>query len=398
MKEFFLITQVFYPDEVSTANLFTNLCEELSKDNEIRVKVWSAQPSYSSNKRQARTLNYNNIEIGYIPSTSFKKNNLIGRLINYLTFTLSVVFNLLFSKSKTPVFTHTTPPSLGIIIAFICKLKKRPFNYVLLDIFPDGLIRLGKLNAKNFLVRFWRKIHKLALKRCNNIIVIGRDMERWLLNFLPDVSQKVIYVPIWQDANLIKPKQFDQNNFVSKYALNNKFVVQYSGNMGMWNDMESLGKLSNNEVEGIIFMFIGGGMRKKELINAIDDPNDSNIMFFPFLSNEEYAESVTACNVALISLHKSLEGMAVPSKIMGIMAAGIPILAMVPKESEIAYIINESKCGIYVEPDNINLAWDAILRLKQDEELRVEMGKNGRKAFENNYTTKIIAEHYKKLI
>lgn len=398
MKEFFLVTQVFYPDEVSTANLFTNLCEELAKDKDIKVKVWSAQPSYSSNQRQPRTLNYNNIEIRYLPSTSFNKHNIVGRLINYLTYTLSVVVKLLWSKSKTPVFTHTTPPSLGIIMAFICKLKKRSFNYVLLDIFPDGLIRLGKLNAKNIFVRFWRKIHKLALKKCHKIIVIGRDMEKWVLNFIPDVSQKVIYIPIWQDANLIKPKQYSQNKFVHKYGLRDKFVVQYSGNMGMWNDMKFIGNAVNEKVEGLKFLFIGGGMRKGELVESINKDNLENVIMIPFLSNIEYSESATACHIALVSLARDLEGMAVPSKIMGIMAAGIAVIGIVPNESEVANIINEERCGLVVEPGDQKSFINAVLKLKENEDLRKQMGINGRKAFVRKYSTSIIANQYKLLI
>ena len=395
---FFLITQVFYPDEVSTANLFTNLCSELAKDKEVKVKVWSAHPSYSSTERQSKRLLYKNIAINYLPSTNFKKDFLVGRLLNYLTFSLSIFFKLLLSKEKFPVFTHTTPPSLGIMIALICKLKKRPFNYILLDIFPDGLVRLNKLSINNVLIQFWRKIHKIALNQCYQIIVIGRDMEKWVKQFTPEVSEKIKYIPIWQDVNLIKPIEYQLNNFVIKNKLENKFVVQYSGNMGLWNDMESLAKMINVNKEDIHFMFIGGGMRKNELIETLNNPNADNISFLPFLSNAIYSESVSACHIAIVSLRKGLEGMAVPSKIIGIMAAGIPVIAMVPKESEISYIVEEEACGIVVEPGNINDLLNAILKLKNDFKLRLLMGNNGRMAFEKKYTTAVVCKIYKSLL
>lgn len=398
MKEFFLISQVFYPDEVSTANLFTKLCSIIAENEKVNVKVWCAQPSYSCEERQAKHLIYNNIEITFLTSTNFRKNLLIGRLINYLTFTISVVLRLLFTKDKTPVFTHTTPPSLGIIIAFICKWKKRKFNYVLLDIFPDGLVRLGKLKAENVMVRAWRMIHHKALQRCNYIIVIGRDMRSWLVKFAPDVADKIKYIPIWQDDELIKPKEFKTNLFVIKNGLENKFIVQYSGNMGLWNDMKSLGQLANQEIDDSVFMFLGGGMRKEELMQGIGENQKGNVLLYPFLSNNDYSDSVSACHVAIISMQKNLEGMAVPSKVMGIMAAGIPILAMVPKESEITYIINEEGCGIQVNPGDIEAMSNAIIRLQKNESLRIIMGEKGRKAFEKKYTAKHIAKKYISLI
>ena len=394
---FFLISQVFYPDTVSTANLFTNLCSYLAEDN-VGVKVWCAQPSYSCLKRQPKHIIHNKISISFLTSTNFKKDILLGRLINYLTFTISVVLKLFFTKDKTPVFTHTTPPSLGIILAFICKIKKRKFNYVLLDIFPDGLVRLGKIRSNSLLVRLWRALHRAALKRCNHIIVIGRDMKKWLLEFCPEVSEKVHYIPIWQDEKLIQPNDYNSNPFVIQNKLEEKFIVQYSGNMGLWNDMKTFGEVINRKLNDVVFMFIGGGMRKKELLGSIHEPDSENVLFFPFLSNSDYSNSVTACHVALVSLQEGLEGMAVPSKIIGIMAAGIPVIAIVPEESEIAYVVKEDNCGMVVKPGDTDSLKNVILELKANNTLRKQMALNGRLAFEKKYSTRIVAKQYYSII
>src|SRR5450759_4345331 len=103
-KKFLLISQVFYPDQVSTANLFTNLCSVLAEDK-IEVEVWSAHPSYTELKRQPANLLYKGIKIHYLPSTNFHKNSLPGRLFNILTFTVSAALKILFSSDKTPVWT-----------------------------------------------------------------------------------------------------------------------------------------------------------------------------------------------------------------------------------------------------------------------------------------------------
>lgn len=398
LKKFFLISQVFYPDEVSTANLFTKLSAKIAEDTNFVVDVWCAQPSYSCLERQPKHIVYKNINITFLSSTNFKKDYFFGRLMNYLTFTISVVFKLLFTKEKTPVFTHTTPPSLGIIISMICKLKKRKFIYVLLDIFPDGLVRLGKFKDKSLLVKIWKKINRRTFKRCHQIVVIGRDMKKWLLDFYPGAQDKVQYIPVWQDETLIQPVEFEQNPFVKEHQLNEKFVVQYSGNMGLWNDMETLGKAAGLPWDDVIFMFVGGGMRKKELLNAFEKPIPDHVLFFPFLSNDEYANAVSACHIALISLQKGLEGMAVPSKIIGIMAAAIPVIAVVPEQSEIATIVNEENCGLVVSPGDVIALKEAIETLKNNQELRKQMAQNGRLAFENKYTTAIVANKYKELI
>lgn len=388
-----LITQVFYPDEVSTASLFTNLCSVLA-DKSVEVEVWCAHPSYTHTEKQSRKLVYNGINITFLSSTNFKKTFFAGRVINYLSFTFSVLLKLLFSKDKTPVLTHTTPPSLGIVLSFICSVKKRKFIYVLLDIFPEGLIRLGKLSRGNILVRLWRYLFMSSLKRCDKTIVIGRDMQKWVEGVTGKNFDKPEYIPLWQDDELISPSDYTSNELVREYGLQKKFVVQYSGNMGLWNDMKVIGNAVKSKPEDVVFMFVGGGMRKKELMDSFFIEEQKNVIMLPFQPNKDIRNTLTACHAGLVSLHAGLEGMAVPSKIYGIMAAGIPVIALVPGESEIAYIVREENCGIVVDQDDKNGLINAISLLRSDEKARCIMGQNGREAFEKKYTAKRVAEKY----
>ena len=139
-------------------------------------------------------------------------------------------------------------------------------------------------------------------------------------------------------------------------------------------------------------------MRKKELLDSFGDEMPANIMFLPFQSRKNLGDVLTACHVALISLAGSLEGMAVPSKIYGIMAAGIPVVANVPRNSEIAFIVEEEHCGLVVEPGDIEKLTKAIQFLKNNPEKRAIMGKNAREAFEKKYSVMIIAQKYRLLL
>ncbi len=397
-KKILLISQVFYPDEVAVANLFTRLCVILTENEGFGIEVWSAQPSYTCLECQPRYRKYMGIDIFYLPSTNFHKDKRIGRMMNVLTFSFSVLARLLFSAGRQTVITHTVPPILAIFISFVCRLKRIRFIYVLLDVFPDGLIRLNRLSDKNMLVALWRRLHLQAFKIASGIVVIGRDMEEWLLSVYPGGKDKIRYIPLWQDDDLIKPVPFDENPFVIRLKLQGRFIVQYSGNMGLWNDMKTIGAAVNMKPENVFFVFIGGGMRRKELVDELSGTNSENALLIPFLPNNEYAYSVSACHAALVSFRDGLEGMAVPSKIIGIMAAGVPVIAIVPGKSEIARIINKENCGFVVSPGDAGGIIDAIEKLKADEGLRRLMGGNGRKAFERKYTVRIVAEKYMRLI
>jgi colanic acid biosynthesis glycosyl transferase WcaI len=396
-EKILLITQVFYPDEVSTANLFTNLCSVLVEEH-VDVEVWCSQPSYTVLKKQPKSIILHGIKIFFLPSTNYKKTNLLGRLTNYFSFTISVVLKLIFSREKTPVFTHTTPPTLGIIISFICSFKKRKFVYVLLDIFPEGLVRLGNMSKKNVFVRFWQYLFIISLKKSEKIIVIGRDMKKWTEDIYPQAGNKTEYIPLWQDEKLIFPQDYSRNTFVIENKLTDKFVIQYSGNMGLWNEMSTMGKAVRENLKDVVFLFVGGGMRKKELLEAISEENIKNVMILPFQPNDSFNTILSACHVGLVTMRDNLEGMAVPSKIYGIMAAGKPIIALVPLNSEIAYIVTEENCGFVVKPGDVEEFIRVICLLKKDENLRIRMGQNSRMAFEEKYSTRKIAGRYKLLI
>lgn len=397
MKKLFLISQVFYPDEVSTAGLFTNLCSLLTERG-YNVEVWAAQPAYSVRNRQPKSMIYSGISISYLPSTNFPKTNIFGRISNTLTFTASVCIKMLFSKDKTAVFTHTTPPLLGIVLSFICTIKKRKFVYILLDIFPEGLVRLGKASNKNPLIRLWQMLFVASLNRSEKIVVLGRDMKEWILKITPSSGEKVNYIPVWQNDTLVSPMDFSSNELVREHNLQHKFVVQYSGNMGLWNEMKTIGMAVRMNLEEVVFMFVGGGIRKKELFDNFIIEEQLNVIELPFQPESRLRSVLTACHVGLVTMKRGLEGIAVPCKIFGILAAGIPVIALVPEESEIAMIIREENCGIVVDPSDLDGLHKAIIKLKNDEQLRVIMGTNGRNAFTRKYSLNVIAEKYGELI
>jgi glycosyltransferase involved in cell wall biosynthesis len=237
-----------------------------------------------------------------------------------------------------------------------------------------------------------------SLERSDRIIAIGRDIKQWVGERNPALLEKTEYIPHWHDENIIFPVDLETNRFVAEYGLTNKFLVQYSGNMGLWNEMRTIGKVVNNSPEGVTFIFIGGGIRKEEMIREFKNEQPENVILLPFVQENKFNESLNASHVHLVTMKENLEGMAVPCKIYGILAAGKPVIGMVPENSEIGLIIKEENCGILLNPADAEGLVDAINLLKENQELRIEMGGNSRKAFESKYKVSIIADRYKMLL
>lgn len=395
-KKFLLISQVFYPDEVSTANLFTGLCSAIPLRN-VDVEVWAAQPSYTEKERQPSQKDYNNIKIKYLPTTNFRKTSLPGRMINTFTFLCSVSVKLLNSKDKTPVWTHTTPPVLGLVLSIICVIKKRKLIYILLDIFPEGLVKLRRFSPNNPFIRIWEFFFTRTLRRCFRIITIGRDMKKLIDNKIK-IPGKTLYIPLWQDEKLIHPGEFHTNSFINANNLTGNFVVQYSGNIGLWNEIKTIGKVINRRLPGLFFLIAGGGLRMKELYDELGTGKKDNLILLPFQSNNNFNNVINAAHIHLVTLKNDLSGIAVPSKIYGILAAGKPVIAMVPSDSEIAEIVKEENCGLVIDPDDEDELIRSIYMLMNYSELRITMGRNSRQAFEKKYTIENISGKYLSLL
>jgi glycosyltransferase involved in cell wall biosynthesis len=311
---------------------------------------------------------------------------------------ISASLKLLFSKEKIPVWALTNPPFLGILLSHICSLKKRKFIYVLLDIFPEGLVRLGKVSRRNIFIKLWQHLFVLTLKKSEVIIVIGRDTEQFVVDICHECQDRIEYIPHWQDEDLIFPVDFDKNNFVTEKGLKESFVVQYSGNIGIWNEVRTMGRAVKKNIENVFFIFVGGGIKKPELLSEFEIKDQKNVLMLPFQDNIDFNNIMAASHVHLVTLKQGLEGMAVPCKIYGILAAGRPVIALVPEHSEIANIVREENCGLVVDPDDLDGLINAITFLKDSDGIRRQMGQNGRNAFENKYTTRIAAKAYKKIL
>ncbi|MFX6876802.1 hypothetical protein ABTH39_19765, partial [Acinetobacter baumannii] len=70
--------------------------------------------------------------------------------------------------------------------------------------------------------------------------------------------------------------------------------------------------------------------------------------FQSYQPRELLADSLAAADVHLISLLPALEGLIVPSKLYGILAAGRPTIFIGDTEGEVAKVLREHDCGVTV--------------------------------------------------
>lgn len=387
MKKIVFICQVFYPDTTSTSQLFTRLLEEMAEKDCHVISLCAFPSGFSGDvKELPRREIRNGIEIRRCGFRIDHKKNLWNRAMGYLGFLLHCGWHLLFLRRPDLLFGVTNPPFQVQLLWLISIIRRLPFQYMLLDAYPEALVALG-MKRESLTARLWFWSNKLAYRRAEKLIVLGRDMIPLLKNNYGISEDQIIYVPHWSAVELQQPLPIEKSAMLKRIQLEGKHIVQYSGNMGMWHDINSLVEAANllKDDPSIHFLFIGNGARLSEAEELSRKIGLNNLTWHDFVPIEQLWDSLSTCHVALISLRAGFEGVAVPSKLYGILATGRALIAQVPRESEVAYVLEEEQCGIVVEPEDTQGIADAVRELASDPERVEAMGRRAFQAYCEKY-------------
>jgi glycosyltransferase involved in cell wall biosynthesis len=403
-----VICQLFYPELVSTGQTLTELVEELASYG-LRIKVIASQPTIlSDEKKVSEDIDYKGIKVIRTWSTRFPKIHFWGKLINLTTFFFSASFEVLFRNRNTPLLLLTNPPYLPILGWLNYLFKKINYGVLLFDIMPEQAELLKLVKPKGLLSKFWRFLNSIWYKKASYVVVLSEDMLNGAIenaNLLnnkheKECREKTHIIHVWSDDRIIIPTKKSCSSETKRLGVNGKFVIQYSGNHGRFHDVETLlgivDKLKDDE--DIIFQFIGEGF-KKRLVNEFKNFRKLNNMYSStYVEKNELSDSLAMADIGVVAQLPGQEKVCYPSKLLGIMASGRPILAICPLNCEMANMIKQNELGFVIENGDIESGVKLIRSVKLEKELLSKMGKNSYKYLQDFFTLEKAAKKYYKLI
>jgi glycosyltransferase involved in cell wall biosynthesis len=399
-KRLVLLCQTFHPDTTSSSQLFSDLFRRMAEQG-WNITVLCGYPTVNTKESPPKQEVWQKIRIRRCGFKIIAKKSLIHRALAYVSFLTGASWQLLkTSTENTYWFGVTTPPFALHLLALVSMLRKHPFTFMLLDLHPEGMLALGSFSARNPLIWIWKKLNRWSYHSAESLAVLGRDMIPMMEKEYGIPTSKMLYIPHWSPADVSKQLQFSESKFTKKWKLSEKFVVQYSGNMGLWHDMETFvhaAKLLENSPQ-IQFVFIGSGIRKKSALSLAKKLMLDNIQWHDFISLENLHESLAACHISLISQQAGLEGIAVPCKLYGILASGRAIIAQVPENTEVALTVLEHECGFISEPGNAEHLAQQVNQLANDPYLVEKMGQRAFLAYRENYTVQQAQEIFQQFL
>lgn len=400
-KKTIFVSQVFYPDQESTGQLLSSLLEELARDG-ADFEVLAGFPADSILHGVCGSEeNWGGIRIRRGGMRLGYKRSLLTRAAGYGSYCIWLAWRLLFfTSSKSYVLAVTNPPFAPVLVHWISLVRGWPYCIIMHDVYPDGLVAVGRLSGRSLITKGWRWLNRKALGSARLVFVLGRDMAALCLNRYSLNAEKLHYTPHWSPVLFPKGVAAESTMLWKKLGCKHEFVVQYSGNMGLWHDINCIIQAAEllRQDSRIKFLMIGRGMRRAAAEQLSLDRGLQNVIWLPFQPLELLADSLACCHAALISQRAGLEGVAVPCKLYGILAAGRAVLAQVPAESETALVVREEDCGLVIPPGDAQALANAVRELADDRDRTAAMGKNGYEACLSKYSLGIAATRFKQIL
>ena len=407
-KKLLIYAHYFYPDVASTGQILTELCEGMT--DAFDITVICVVPSYSGTideKYKTKRIykeEHNGIKIIRVRVPEFQKSNKISRVKNLLAYFFNSLLATLKIEKQDYIYTISQPPILGGVLGVLGKwLKGGKLIYNIQDFNPEQTMAVGYSKNK-LLLNTVMSVDKFSCKKSDKVIVVGRDMQETLRNrFNNKKVPKNVFINNWINEKEIYP--LEQNHpriveFKEKYNLKDKFIIMYSGNIGLYYDLENIIKVIGEfkDREDVVFAFVGDGTVKDKVEAYVKENNLSNVTFIPYQDKADLIYSLNAADIHWVVNAKGIKGVSVPSKLYGVMAAGKPVLGVLDEGSEARLIVEDCNCGVCIEPGNYKEISNNIeYILNNKEEIRA-LGSNGRQYLETNLTKEVSINKYKENI
>jgi colanic acid biosynthesis glycosyl transferase WcaI len=343
---FLLISQVYVPDPASVGQHMAGAAAELAARGHRVVVLTSARgydkPSVHYPSRETR----DGVEIRRVPFASFGKASIPVRVIGGLLFLFQCVVQGLFLPRLNTLVVTTSPPMSAIAAVVIATLRRVRVEYWIMDLNPDQAIALGAARPGSLAVRAFDWLNRQILSRAESVVVMDRFMEQRVAAKLPAVRPRLRVIPPWPLEDVQAPLAHSANTFRDREQLQRQFVIMYSGNHSPANPLTTLIAAAEQlqEREGLTFLFIGGGIGKRE----VESSRSRNIRSLPYQPLASLRESLSAADVHVVSIGDGVVGMVHPCKVYGAMAVARPILLLGPPENHVADLLARERIGWHV--------------------------------------------------
>ncbi len=333
---------------------------------------WKVQQPYSGWKYKKE--NWQGVQVIRCPLWVPRNPTGITRIIHLFSFAVSSFFAMINQIKFKPDVVISIVPTLfaASTSAWVARRSKAISWLHIQDFELDAAANLGMVHSKNFLMRLAIQWEKSVFLRFDRVSSISTQMvNRLISKGVP--KERTALFPNWVDTQSIYPLPTRDNPYRSTLGISDdQIVVLYSGNMGA---KQGLGIIVDaakqlKDQSKIVFVLCGNGSARSDLEKSASGL--LNIKFLDLQPPEQLNLLLNAADIHILPQQAGAADLVMPSKLLGMLASGRPVIATANPGTELAYVV--SQAGIAVPPDNVDAVITAILNFSESSELRKQVG------------------------
>jgi glycosyltransferase involved in cell wall biosynthesis len=258
---------------------------------------------------------------------------------------------------------------------------------IAMDLYPEVLVAHGMVARRGMFARLMRAIFAWAYRSASTVVALGPVMaERIRAKGVG--GGRVVEICNWA-TGAPGTVQGRVNRLRAELGLGDSFVLVYSGNLGLSHEFEALLRgfaIAVRHVPSLRLLFFGSGTRLDEIRQLAGELDlGPSVTFLPFVPSDRLPETLGLADLGVVTLRDGFEGLVVPSKLMGYMSRGIPVLYIGPR-SDADLLVSRLNCGFSIRNGDSKTVAHTIVEAHGDRGRLREMGRAGRDAYENGLT------------
>jgi putative colanic acid biosynthesis glycosyltransferase WcaI len=319
----------------------------------------------------------------------------IERMLNYSSFLASAAITGSFLGAPDVVIASSPQLLVGLAGWWVSRLKHVPFVFEVRDLWPESLVAVGVGNAKSALHRSLTRIAAFLYRKADHIVVVTPAFREFLIDRWQVEAEKISVVPNGVETRVFSPR-FPDYDLRKSLGGDGKFIASFIGTMGLAHGLNTLiaaaERFQKTEPD-VLFMLVGEGADRERITAIARAKGLSNIRFVPQQLREKVPDYIAASDACLVLLKKSeVFETVIPTKMLEFMSCAKPVILGVSGQAQ--QMIESSRAGICIEPENVDQLCKAILKLRKEDWLRESLGRNGREYIIRNLSRERTADEY----
>ena len=335
--------------------------------------------------------NYEGVDVIVLNIAINNKHSIGRRIKSFLSYALlSSIYSLILKAdvviaSSGPI--TVTIPGLAARLFRGCKLIME-----VRDLWPEGAIEMDIIKDKRA-QRAAYKLAKTSYDKAAAVVTLSPGMKQYL-------QDKYGYNHVYAIPNAADNDLFGTPTpFTVPREYIGKKIYLYTGNIGEVNNSYLILNAAKQlkERDDILFLFIGDGQLKEELVAVVEREGLGNVKFLGLMPKSELVGWVQASYYMLVPLQpKPILDTSSPNKLFDAFAAGVPVIQTT--QGWIKEDLDQYNAGLTINGGKPEELVEAVLQTADNQQLRDEQAKNAKYLATSHYDRDLLSQRMLNII